>query len=85
MGNVAGDRGDFDGALEYYRKSLEIDEELGDEKGMSACYKNMGVMYAMKKDRQMAQELWQKAVNLRKRMGLDTGELEELIDGRSLD
>jgi len=35
----------YDKALECFLKSLKIDEELGDNKGMSTCYNNIGKIY----------------------------------------
>lgn len=42
IGIIYGDQGDYNKAVEYYLKSLEIIKELGDNKGMSACYTNIG-------------------------------------------
>jgi tetratricopeptide (TPR) repeat protein len=41
---VAQQRGDYDPALEWYRKSLAIDEELGNRAGMASAYYQMGYL-----------------------------------------
>jgi tetratricopeptide (TPR) repeat protein len=42
IGIIYGDQGDYKKAVEYYLKSLKIIEEMGDRKGMAACYTNIG-------------------------------------------
>ncbi len=44
LGRVAADRGDLDKAAVWYRKSLEIDEELGDLLGLASSYNQLGVV-----------------------------------------
>jgi len=44
LGNVAYFRGDYDRALEEYRKALEILEELGNRAGMASSYHQLGIV-----------------------------------------
>jgi tetratricopeptide (TPR) repeat protein len=44
LGNVAYLRGDYDAALDWYRKSLAIKEALGDRAGMASSLSQMGVL-----------------------------------------
>ena len=55
--------------------------ELGDRGGISGCYKNIGIIYGMKKEFYRARDCWNKAYDLRKEMGRDTADLEELMVG----
>jgi hypothetical protein len=41
---VAQDRGDHNGALDWYRRSLEIREELGNRAGMASTISQIGVL-----------------------------------------
>jgi tetratricopeptide repeat protein len=41
---VAQRRGDYDQALEWYRKSLAIKEELGNRAGMANSYHQLGIL-----------------------------------------
>ena len=36
-------RGDYDAALDWYRKALAIDEQLGDRAGMAGSYHQLGI------------------------------------------
>jgi tetratricopeptide (TPR) repeat protein len=47
---VAQQRGAYDEALDYYRRSLQIKEELGDRSGMALSFGQMAVLLA-KQDR----------------------------------
>ncbi|OFX89910.1 MAG: hypothetical protein A2W99_08925 [Bacteroidetes bacterium GWF2_33_16] len=38
-------RGDYSSALEYYKESLKIKEEIGDKQGISKTYNNIGLIY----------------------------------------
>ena len=38
-------KGQYDDALKYHNKALEIDEELNDRVGMAKNYNNIGLVY----------------------------------------
>lgn len=44
LGMVAQHRGDYDGALDWYRKSLAIEEQLGNRAGMANSYGQLGMV-----------------------------------------
>jgi tetratricopeptide (TPR) repeat protein len=46
LGRVAQVRGSYDEALDWYRKSLRIKEELGNRAGMAISLSQMGVLFA---------------------------------------
>jgi Tetratricopeptide repeat len=43
LGMVAQDKGDYDGALDWYRKSLAILEQLGNRAGRASSSSQVGV------------------------------------------
>lgn len=45
IGIILANKGDYDKAIENYLNSLNIEKELGDKKGISACYNNIGNVY----------------------------------------
>lgn len=45
LGIIAQNRGDYDQALDGYRKSLLIKEELGNRAGMAKSYSNIGALF----------------------------------------
>ena len=44
LGDLAQLRGDYDAALDWYRKSLAIKEQIGDRAGMAASYHQLGII-----------------------------------------
>ncbi|MGC1120406.1 MAG: tetratricopeptide repeat protein [Candidatus Methanofastidiosia archaeon] len=48
LGTIVDDLGEWDKAIEYYEKDLEILEGLGDTHGMAKTYGNLGPVYARK-------------------------------------
>jgi len=45
LGIIAQARGAYDEALEWYRRSLALAEELGDRAGMASTYSQIGVLF----------------------------------------
>ncbi len=79
MGIIARKIGDFNKALEHYNNSLRTALTLGDKQLQSACYRNMGNVAADMGDFRRALEYFQKALELNRRIGVDTSELEKYI------
>ncbi len=53
MGIIRQDQGDYKGALDQYRQSLEINEKLGDQSGMANSFGQMGLlMQKLEKDQE---------------------------------
>lgn len=62
-------KGDYDVALEYYMKSLKINEELFDTIGMAKCYNNIGVIHNAINNFEKARENQLIALELKKAIG----------------
>ena len=60
-------------ALQYYKKSLTISEELGDRKGMSKCYNNFGSTYKELQNYELAREYYNKSLVLKEELGDKNG------------
>ena len=50
LGIVAQQRGDYDAALDGYRKSLAIEEELGNRAGMASSMSQIGILLTSRGD-----------------------------------
>ncbi len=50
LGIVYQTRGDLDKAIEYYEKSLVINQELGRKEGVAIQYNNLGRVYRTRGD-----------------------------------
>jgi tetratricopeptide (TPR) repeat protein len=72
LGMVAKDRGDYDQALEWYRKSLAIAEALGDRAGMASSYHQLGAVAQARGDYDQALEWYRKSLAI-----------EEALDDRA--
>jgi tetratricopeptide (TPR) repeat protein len=66
MGSVCADKGDYDKALEWYQKCLDIElKTLGAEHpSVANSYNNIGLVYANKGDHDKAREWFQKWVDI---------------------
>ncbi|MFH2143749.1 MAG: tetratricopeptide repeat protein [Bacteroidota bacterium] len=69
IGNVHYDHLEFDKALEYYFKSLKLDEELSEKQAMSGCYINIGNAYFDMRNLENANEYYFKALNITEELG----------------
>lgn len=69
LGRVNLNQGSLDEALEYFKTSLEIREQINDEKGLGGSYNNIGIIYHNKGDYDNAQEYHLKALAIRKKIG----------------
>jgi Flp pilus assembly protein TadD len=45
LGIVYAERGEWEQAIEFYRKDLEISERMGDIPGQAGTWTNMGMLY----------------------------------------
>ena len=70
-------RGDYDRALEWYEKSVEIKEELGDRAGMAITLHNLGLLVMEKKDWPAALQYLRRSRELYLEIGLDKYVAEE--------
>ncbi|SEJ40432.1 Tetratricopeptide repeat-containing protein [Dyadobacter sp. SG02] len=62
LGNIYFDRQDYNHALEYHRKSLQIHESLGDEQGMGNTFHNLGMIYRMQKQYDKALDYYNRSL-----------------------
>ena len=62
-------RGDLDQAEAMLRKSLEIDEELGNREGMATAYGNLGLIYQARDDLDPAEEMHRKSLEIDEELG----------------
>ena len=72
IGLVHHNKGEYDKALEHYKKALAIDlKQLGPEHPyVAGSYYNMAYVYEAKKDLAKAKEYWEKAYAIRlKKLG----------------
>lgn len=83
IGLIYYNKGDYDRAMEYYNKSLNIKERIGDEPGMASTYYNIFLIYETKGNINKAIYYLEKCVEIECRIGHpdceeDKKELEEL-------
>jgi len=69
LGSVYARKGEWDRAIEFYEKDLEISERVGDIHGMAATYSNLGLVYADKEDWDRAIEFYQQSLETEERVG----------------
>jgi tetratricopeptide (TPR) repeat protein len=73
IGIVHANKGDYDKALDYYDRSLAIDEELGDKSGMGASLNNIGLVHADKGDYDKALDYNARSLKIREELGDKSG------------
>lgn len=70
----------FQQAIDYYEKSLVINEQLANENGQAMLHGNLGLLYADLKKYEKSYEHWLKVVAARKYFGNKESIVESLID-----
>ncbi len=55
---------DYDKAMEYYQKELELAEQMNDKRGISSSIGNMGILYKDRNDYDKAMECYQKQLDI---------------------
>jgi tetratricopeptide (TPR) repeat protein len=73
LGLLYQDKGEWDQAIEYFQRSLEIDEKVGDEHGMSATFNNLGSVYHDKGEWDKAIEYFQRSLEIDEKVGDEHG------------
>jgi tetratricopeptide (TPR) repeat protein len=61
--------GKYDQAIEYYKKSLKIREEIGDRKGEGVTLNNIGMIYYARGKYDQAIEYYQKSLTILAEIG----------------
>ena len=69
LGTVAQLRGDYDAALDWYRKSLAIAEQLGDRAGMAASYHQLGIVAQLRGDYDAELGWYRKSLAIAEQLG----------------
>ncbi len=69
IGNIYEGQGNFIKALEYYFKSLKINEEIGNKKSQAIILGNIGSCYFALKQFSKAEEFYKKAEQLNRELG----------------
>ena len=77
LGVISQTRGDLKQAEELYRKSLQIEEQLGHLEGMATDYGNLGDIAQIRGDLEQAEQLYRRARALYFDIGM-TGEVDEV-------
>ena len=62
-------RGDFDQALEYFTRALEIRQEVGEQKQIASSMNNIGVIFDIQGDFSTAQEWYRKSLKVSEEIG----------------
>ncbi|MCD4840679.1 MAG: tetratricopeptide repeat protein, partial [Methanosarcinales archaeon] len=69
LGLVYANKGEWDKAIEFYEKSLETVEKVGDVHGMAQTYNNLGMVYAKKGEWDKAIEFYEKDLKISEKVG----------------
>jgi tetratricopeptide (TPR) repeat protein len=69
LGTVAMDRGDPVAAEDWYRKSLEIEEALGNRPGMATSYHTLGMVAQDRGDLVAAEDWYRKSLEIKEALG----------------
>jgi len=73
IGYVYDSQGDIVKALEYYHKSLKIQEEIGDKSGIANSFNNIGFTYHHQGDIPKALEYYHKSLKIQEEIGYKSG------------
>jgi tetratricopeptide (TPR) repeat protein len=73
LGMVAQERGDYDDALQWYRRSLEIKEELGNRAGMASSYHQLGMVAQKRGDYDDALQWYRRSLEIEEELGNRAG------------
>jgi tetratricopeptide (TPR) repeat protein len=66
-------KGEWDKAIDYYQRSLEIKEKVGGEHGMSTTFNNLGSVYQAKGEWDKAIEYYQRSLEIKEKVGDEHG------------
>ncbi len=73
MGIIAQKKRNFDAAESWYRKAMNIFEELGDDHDAAGTYHNLGIIAQARRDFDAAESWYQKALDVFEKQGDDHG------------
>ena len=73
LGMVAQRRGDYEAALDWYRQSLAIEEQLGNRAGMAGSYHHLGMVAQDKGDYEAALDWYRQSLAIDEQLGNRAG------------
>lgn len=68
IGRIQQSRGDYEQALEYYQRSLEIKEELGDRASVAKSLHNIGIIQQERGDFEQALDYYQQSLKIKEEL-----------------
>ena len=68
-------KGDYEKALDYFERSLAIEKEFGDKRGIGITLISIGVVHWNKGAYKKAEEYLEKSLTIQKEIGLGEGSL----------
>ena len=74
---ILSDWGRLEEAMTLHKKEEKICEELGDRAGLAICWWNQGELVGKQGDPHAQAQLWRKAIDTKKSMGIPTDDLEK--------
>ncbi|MEO0270781.1 MAG: tetratricopeptide repeat protein [candidate division WOR-3 bacterium] len=69
LGTIFWSKGEYDRAIEFYKKSLRIFEEIGDKLWIGVAYNNLGNIYQNKGEYENAIEFYQRSLKICEEIG----------------
>ncbi|GIH27589.1 hypothetical protein Aph01nite_58990 [Acrocarpospora phusangensis] len=73
LGIIARERGDYEQALDWYRQSLSIDEELGNRAGVATSYHELGAVAQLRGDYEQALDWYRQSLSIKEEVGNRAG------------
>ena len=69
IGTICQKRGDYDQALDWYKRSLQIKEELGNRAGMANSYHQLGMVSQNRGDYDQALDWYKRSLQIKEELG----------------
>ncbi|MGQ9534529.1 MAG: diguanylate cyclase [bacterium] len=79
-GVVLLDLGDLEGSVSYLKKALDIRQNLGDKKGMAACYLDIAIVYQQQLNFSVCEEYLKNSLKLYEEIGYQAGIIATLFN-----
>ncbi|HEY0003856.1 MAG TPA: tetratricopeptide repeat protein [Pyrinomonadaceae bacterium] len=73
FGNIVLARGEYDKALEYYNRSLNITEELGDRSSVANSLHQIGSIHYLQSEYEIALDYYERSLNIKEEIGDRSG------------
>ncbi|MDP2387340.1 MAG: tetratricopeptide repeat protein [Bacteroidota bacterium] len=70
VGFIYNNQGDIPKALDYFGRSLKIQEEINDKQGIAEALSNIGVIYYYQNDKEKALDYYLKSLKIREELGI---------------